>query len=106
MSEVILNKNNFENEVLKTNIPVIVDFYADWCGPCKMLAPILEDVAKQYEGKVKVGKINVDEEMELAEKYEIVAIPTLICFKNGNVEHISSGFLDKNGLINMFESLI
>lgn len=106
MSEVKLNKDNFEKEVLKSDIPVVVDFYADWCGPCKMLAPVLEDVAKMYEGKVKVCKINVDNEMELAEKYEIVAIPTLICFKNGNVEYVSSGFLDKNGLTNMFEKLI
>ena len=106
MSEVKLNKDNFEKEVLKSDIPVVVDFYADWCGPCKMLAPVLEDVAKMYERKVKVCKINVDNEMELAEKYEIVAIPTLICFKNGNVEYVSSGFLDKNGLTNMFEKLI
>ena len=106
MSEVKLNKDNFEKEVLKSNIPVVVDFYADWCGPCKMLAPVLEDVAKMYEGKVKVCKINGDNEMELGEEYEIVAIPTLICFKNGNVEYVSSGFLDKNGLTNMFEKLI
>jgi len=106
MSEIILNKENFENEVLKSEIPVVVDFYADWCGPCKMLAPILKEVAEEYVGKVKVCKINVDNEMEIAEKYEIVAIPTLIYFKNGDIVNTVSGFMDKTALKGTFEKLV
>ena len=74
---------NFEEEVLHSEVPVLVDFYADWCGPCKMLGPVIDDLAKQYEGKAVVGKVNVDEEQELAIRYGVMSIPTVIFFKDG-----------------------
>lgn len=75
--------DNFEKEVLQSEHPVLVDFYADWCGPCKMMAPIVENLAKELEGKCKVGKCNIDENMAIAQKYRVVSIPTFIVFKNG-----------------------
>ena len=75
--------DNFEEEVLRSELPVLVDFYADWCGPCKMMAPVVENLAKELEGKCKVGKCNIDENMALAQKYRVVSIPTFIVFKAG-----------------------
>ena len=83
--ELTLTNENFENEVLHSDIPVVVDFWASWCGPCRMVAPVIEELAREYSGKAKVGKINVDEEAELAVKYGIVSIPTVLIFKNGEV---------------------
>lgn len=77
---------NFENEVLNSEIPVLVDFYADWCGPCKMMAPIVEELAKKYDGKVKVGKCNIDEEDGLARLYRVMSIPTMKIFVKGKEE--------------------
>ena len=74
---------NFETEVLKSELPVLVDFFADWCGPCKMMAPIVESLAESYEGKVKIGKLNIDDEMEIAQRYRVMSIPTFIIFKGG-----------------------
>jgi thioredoxin 1 len=74
---------NFQKEALESDIPVLVDFYADWCGPCKMVAPIVAELADEYAGKIKIGKLNVDQEAETAEKYRVMSIPTLIIFKNG-----------------------
>ena len=85
MSEIILNEQNFETEVLKANLPVMVDFWAVWCGPCKVLGPIVEEIAKEYEGKLKVGKVNVDENNNLASQYGVMSIPTLKFFKNGKL---------------------
>ena len=76
---------NFEAEVLGSEIPVLVDFYADWCGPCKMMAPVIEKLAKEYEGKVKIGKCNVDDHMILAQKYRVASIPNMQIFKGGQV---------------------
>lgn len=95
MSEVTITKDNFEKEVLKSDIPVLVDFWASWCGPCKMLAPTVAQIAEEYTGKVKVGKINVDDEQELAMKYGIASIPTLLVFKNGQVTKSSVGVVPK-----------
>ena len=83
MSVNVFNGENFENEVLKANETVLVDFYADWCGPCKMMSPIIDSIAEENLENVKVGKINVDENGELAEKYNVMSIPTIIVFKNG-----------------------
>ena len=95
MSEIILNKDNFESEVLKSDMPVLVDFWAAWCGPCKMLAPTIAELAEEYEGKVKVCKYNIDDDASIAIKYGVVSIPTLLLFKNGEVVDKSVGFVPK-----------
>ena len=94
--EVNLNKENFEKEVLKSDKTVLVDFWATWCGPCQMIAPVVEDIAK--DGKVKVGKVNVDDEQELAINYGVMSNPTLIFFKNGNPVKEVVGFHSKSEL--------
>ncbi len=100
--EFKFNLENFEEEVLKSEIPVLVDFYAEWCGPCKMMGPVIEEIAKELEGKVKVGKINVDENQDLAMKYNVMSIPTLIIFKNGEEVKQLVGFRDKNEILKEF----
>lgn len=95
MAEIILTEGTFENEVIKSDIPVLVDFWATWCGPCKMLSPIIAEIADEYEGKVKVAKVNVDEQSALAAKYGIMSIPTLILFKNGEIADKTVGFKTK-----------
>ncbi|MDI3311356.1 MAG: thioredoxin [Thermoanaerobacterium sp.] len=85
MAEVTITKDNFQEEVVNSNIPVLVDFWAEWCGPCRMVSPIIEELAEDYEGKVKVGKINVDEENELAMQFRIMSIPTIALFKGGKM---------------------
>lgn len=89
---------NFETEVLKSELPVLVDFFADWCGPCKMMAPIVESLAENYEGKVKVGKLNIDDEMEIAQRYRVMSIPTFIIFKDGEAVDVSVGAMSKEDL--------
>ena len=81
----VLTKECFEGEVIKSEIPYLVDFWASWCGPCQMVAPIIEQIAEEYEGKINVGKVNVDEQGALASEYAIVSIPTILIFKNGKV---------------------
>lgn len=99
--EITLTKGNFEDEVLKSEIPVLVDFWASWCGPCKMLAPTVAQIAEEYSGKIKVGKVNVDEEESLSREYGIVSIPTVILFKNGKPEKTSIGLVPKETLFSM-----
>ena len=93
---------NFDAEVLKADQPVLVDFYADWCGPCKMMAPIVEEVAREMEGKAKVGKLNVDDNMEIAARYGVMSIPSLILFENGEVKNKSVGFIPKEAVLELF----
>lgn len=96
MAEITITKDNFENEVLRSELPVIVDFWATWCGPCRMLAPELEAFAKENEGKVKVGKVNVDDEGELAQRFGIMSIPTLLVFDGGEMVKKNVGFIRKS----------
>ena len=98
-----ITKDNFKQEVLESPIPVLVDFYADWCGPCKMLAPVLEQVEAQVGDSVKVVKINTDDAQSLAMQYSISTIPTLILFKNGEETNRHSGFMNKNDVISFIE---
>ncbi len=96
MEIIKLNKENFEKEVVQSEKTVLVDFYADWCGPCKMLSPILEEIASELGEKVKVGKLNVDESNDLAFEYEVMSIPTLILFENGKVVDRLTGLRSKD----------
>lgn len=92
---IILTKENFEQEVLNSEKPVLVDFWAQWCGPCRAVAPVMDEIAQEFEGSVKVGKINVDEQSELAAKYKIMSIPTVILFKNGQIAEKVTGVRSK-----------
>ncbi|MFT4689114.1 MAG: thioredoxin [Verrucomicrobiia bacterium] len=103
---VILSGDNFETEVVKSNIPVVVDFWAEWCGPCKMLAPVLDELAGKYDGKVKISKVNVDNNQDLATKYGISTIPQLICFKDGEVVNQISGLKSIADLSASFDELL
>ena len=98
--------DSFEPEVLKSEVPVLVDYWAEWCGPCKSIAPILEDGAKEYGGRLKVAKINVDENQSMPAKFGIRGIPTLMLFKNGNVEATRVGALTKSQLTAFLDSNI
>ncbi|ATE59282.1 thioredoxin TrxA [Thauera sinica] len=108
MSEHIhyVTDGNFDAEVLQSDTPVLVDYWAEWCGPCKMIAPILDDVAKDYAGKLKVAKLNIDENQETPAKYGIRGIPTLMLFKGGNVEATKVGALSKSQLTAFIDSNI
>ena len=102
MAEIKLTQDNFEAEVLNSDKPVLVDFWATWCGPCRMLAPVIEEIAEEYEGKIKVGKINVDDEPELASAYKVASIPTVMLFKDGKVVNTAVGYRPKEQIIEMF----
>lgn len=95
----------FEDEVVKSELPVLVDYWAEWCGPCKMIAPVLEHVAEAYTDKIKVCKLNIDENTNTPAKYNIRGIPTLMIFKNGNIEATKVGALTKSQLIEFVESV-
>ena len=102
MAVYTFNKNNFAEEVLNSDKPVLVDFWASWCGPCRMFAPIIDAVAEEYPDEVKVGKINVDEESELAQQYRVASIPTLIMFQNGEEVKRSVGVIAKDDVVALF----
>lgn len=102
---MIFTSENFEAEVLKSDLPVLVDFYADWCGPCKMLSPSVEAMEPLFEGKIKIGKLNVDDNSDIAEQYNVMSIPTLIFFKNGEPVETSVGLISKAALQAKLEAL-
>lgn len=104
MSKITLTTENFQREVLEHKGLVLVDFWADWCGPCMMLAPILDEIAEEYEGKITIGKVNVDENMDLAMGYRVVSIPMLILFEDGAPVTKLVGYVSKEEILHMFEN--
>ena len=103
--EHVFTDANFEEEVLGSDLPVLVDFYADWCGPCKMMAPVVEEVARTYEGKLKVGKCNVDDNPDSAQKYGVMSIPNFIIFRNGEVVNSLLGALPKGQFMSAVDQI-
>lgn len=101
MSELVITKENFEKEVMHSELPVMIDFWASWCGPCKMLAPVVAELAEELDGKAKVGKVNVDEQPELAAAFQISSIPTVVVVKNGKMTQSSVGVRPKQQLLEM-----
>ena len=108
MSENIVHVTdaNFEEEVLKSDVPVLVDYWAEWCGPCKMIAPVLEEIAKDYDGRVKICKMDVDANQDTPQKFGIRGIPTLMMFKGGNAEATKVGALSKNQLSEFIDASV
>ena len=101
MAELKITAANFENEVLRSDKPVLLDFYADWCGPCKMLSPILHELAEEKSGTLKVGKVNVDEQPDLAAEFGVMSIPTLLLFENGKLVRQAVGARPKSGVLEL-----
>lgn len=106
MAELNFTNSNFKEEVLQSKEPVLVDFWATWCGPCRMMGPVVEELANDYSGKVKVGKVNVDEEPELAQEYGIMSIPTIIIFKEGKIVNQVVGARTKSDLEAILQDFI
>ena len=106
MTKVQLGKSNWEEEVLKSDIPVMVDFWAPWCAPCKMVSPIVLELAEEYEGRIKVGQLNTDEESEIAIEYGIMSIPTLMFFKRGEVIDQVIGAVPKEYIVQKIEEVL
>ena len=104
--EYTFTSENFEEEVLKSDVPVLVDMFATWCGPCKMMSPIIDEIAEEVGDKIKVGKINVDENQELAMEYEVMSIPTIIILQNGEVKNSFVGVRKKEEIISCLEKMI
>ena len=104
--EYKFTSENFDEEVMKSDVPVLIDFYADWCGPCKMMAPVVAELAEEYEGKAKVGKINVDNEQALAEKFGVMSIPSFVVIKNGKVAEQVLGAMAKVKLEGLLKSAL
>ena len=107
MSEIIsLNEQSWKDEVANSELPVVVDFWAEWCAPCRMMAPVLEEISKEYEGKIKVGKLNVDENSAVAGEYRIMGIPTLLFFRGGKVVDKVVGVVPKKALQDKIETIL
>ncbi|MDR1862814.1 MAG: thioredoxin [Treponema sp.] len=105
-NEVILTGANFESEVIQSSVPVLVDFWASWCGPCRMIAPLIEDLAREYGGRIKVGKVNVDEEGDLASRHGVVSIPTLVVYQDGKIVNQKIGAAPKQAIEGLFKNLV
>lgn len=103
MATIKITKNNFEEEVLKAKEPVLLDFWASWCGPCRMVSPTVDEIANEVVGTAKVGKINIDEEFELAQKFRVMSIPTLMVLKEGKVSATAVGVRPKKDILRMLE---
>ena len=101
--EITITKENFEAEVLKSEVPVLLDFWAPWCGPCMMLGPVLEEIAKENAGKLKVGKVNVDDEMALAMQFGVTSIPLLVLMKDGKIANKALGYMPKAKIEALFK---
>lgn len=101
MSEIMLTKANFDEEVLKSEIPVLVDFYAEWCGPCKSLSPLISEIAEEYAGELKVCKVNIDEDGGLSDYYNVMSVPTLMYFKGGEQSGMMIGYRPKTDIIKL-----
>lgn len=102
MPVITINTENFENEVIQAETAVLVDFWAEWCGPCRMVAPLVEEIAEEYSDILKVGKINVDDDPDLAQRFDVMGIPTLILFKDGEIKETVVGMRSKADLIKLF----
>ena len=102
---VTIDESNFETEVTQSSVPVVVDFWAEWCGPCKMIAPLLDEIATENAGKVKIGKVDIDKNQSLSFKYNVRAIPTLLFFKNGQVVDQVTGMTSKKDLLGRVEAI-
>jgi len=105
LNVINLTQENFAKEVLESSTPILVDFWAEWCGPCKMIAPVLDELAEEYDGKVRIGKVNIDNEQGLAAEYGVRAIPTLLLFQKGQVAEQIVGLKSKRDLKNSFDKL-
>jgi thioredoxin 1 len=106
MSIISVNKDNFDQEVLNSDIPVLVDFWAQWCGPCRALNPTIEELASEYEGKIKIAKVNIDENPEISSNYSVMSIPTLLIFNNGEVAEQMVGLVPKEKIEKKISSQI
>lgn len=103
MNVLKITNENYEEEVLKSDKPVLIDFYADWCGPCRMMSPIVDEIAEEMAGEIKVGKVNVDDNQELAMEYGVMSIPTIVIIENGKVKNTLVGVRDKNEIKEMLK---
>ena len=103
MAEINLTVQNFEDEVINASKPVLVDFWAPWCGPCRMLSPVISEIAEEYAGQMKVAKVNVDEVPEMASQFRVASIPTLMVFENGKLKKRASGFRPKDDILELLK---